>query len=138
MISRFGLFNILDSECSMPKATDDTCLSDLSFKMVGFHMPSEKPGESILGATKCGKSCWKGKIHSTFKSSKVAGALVPKSRSGIPSVMEILEDLDVGLGVQDLPLQVNQLCGSTLCRGGGVRCSSLSVSVPSPSLTSWV
>ena len=28
--ARFGLFNILDSECSMPKATDDTCLSCLS------------------------------------------------------------------------------------------------------------
>jgi len=25
----FGLFNILDSECSMPKATDDTCLSKI-------------------------------------------------------------------------------------------------------------
>ena len=97
-------------------------------------MPSEKPGNVFWGPKNAVKSCWKGKIHSTFKSSKVARTLVQKKRNGIPSVMEILEDLDVGAGVQDLPLQVNQLCGSTLCRGGGVRCSSLSVSVPSPSL----
>lgn len=120
----------------MPKATDDTCLSDLSSQMVVTTCPQRSGEEVFWGPKNAVKSCWKGKIHSTFKSSKVVGTLVPKSRSGIPSVMEILEDLDVGVGVQDLPLQVNQLCGSTLCRGGGVRCSSLSVSVPSPSLTS--
>lgn len=60
----------------MPKATDDTCLSDLERKMV-TSCP-QRSRERIFGAKNAVKSCWKGKIHSTFKSSKVAGTLVQK------------------------------------------------------------
>jgi len=61
VISRFGLFNILDSECSMPKATDDTCLSDLDRKMGSPHALREA-GESILGPKNAAKVA--GKVRS--------------------------------------------------------------------------
>ena len=62
VISRFGLFNILDSECSMPKATDDTCLSDLERKMGSPHALREA-GETYFGGNKM-RSKVAGKVRS--------------------------------------------------------------------------
>lgn len=46
----------------MPKATDDTCLSDLSSQMGTDHMPSEKPGNVFWGPKNAAKVA--GKVRS--------------------------------------------------------------------------